>query len=78
MKFKKIQKKVIAFWDWLPKEGKVAVYMFGAVVLDQLAKDITAELFTFIPVTYRLTFFNLLEVILVEMSKRFQEYRKKG
>lgn len=73
-------KKVFDFiqkaWNWLPKEFKVAVYMSGAVALDQLAKDITPELITFVPVAYRIIIFNLVEVFLVEMIKRIKELGK--
>lgn len=46
--------------------------MFGAVILDQLAKQLTPEILTMIPVEYRLFAFNILEVLLVETAKRLK------
>jgi len=73
---KKFLKKIVDFlkkvWDRLPKEGKVAVYLFGAAVLEQISKDIRPEFFSFIPLIYRLAIFNLIEVFLVEMVKRLK------
>ncbi len=69
-------KKVFDFiqkaWEWLPKEFKVAIYMSGAIALDQVAKDLTPELITFVPVAYRIIIFNLIEVFIVEMAKRIR------
>lgn len=60
------------FWEWLPKEAKVSLYMFGAVALDNWAKTIQPEALGMIPVAYRVLAFNLLEVFLVETAKRIR------
>ena len=68
-------------WDRLPKVVKVAVYMFGATILDLIAVDLKPELLTFIPAIYRLSFFNLIEVLLVESAQYLKvqaENRKRG
>ena len=60
------------FWNRLPKEAKVSLYMFGAVVLDNWAKSIHPEVLTMIPPAYRILAFNLIEVFLVETAKRIR------
>ena len=59
-------------WDWLPKEGKVAVYILGAVIIEGIAKSLSPDFLSFIPVQYRLGLYNLLEVLLVETAKRLR------
>jgi len=58
-----------ALWDRLPKVVKVAVYMAVARELDGLARSLSPEAFAFVPAAYRLLFFNLVEVFLVEAVK---------
>lgn len=64
-----------SFWNWLPKTLKVAIYLAGALILDQLTKDLNLNFLNFIPVAYRLILFNLLEVFIVEGAK---DLRKKA
>lgn len=65
------------FWNWLPKPGKVAAYMFVAAILDKIAIQISPDMLTVIPVEYRLTAFNFLEVMLVEGAKALKTRKKK-
>jgi hypothetical protein len=50
--------------------------MVGAAMLDQLAIDLKPELLTAIPVIYRISVFNLIEIFLVETAKRLKEQKK--
>ena len=59
-------------WDWLPKEAKVAAYIFFAAILERVASTLTADALNFIPLIYRVSIFNFIIVLLVEFAKRLR------
>ncbi len=67
--FAVLGERLQTFWDKLPKVFKVAVYMAVAGALDSFARSLSPEAFSFVPTAYRLLFFNLVEVFLVEIVK---------
>lgn len=67
-------KKLQNFWDGVPKELKVLVYMIGAGIIDSILKWLSPELINFMPVAYRVLAWNFVEVVVIEGLKRARVY----
>ena len=64
--------RVQSFWDRLPKEFKVILYVSLAAAIDQLVKEINPGMIVFVPEYLRLPILNVIIVFFVEMSKRLK------
>ena len=71
------RQKIQKIWDISPKEFKVFTYIVASAFLETVVKALNIDVFTFVPVTYRLAVYNLVVVILVEMAKRLKGVKNK-
>ena len=74
----KVTTRVQETWDLCPKEFKVFAYVVLAAVLEQLAKDLNVDFFSFLPEVYRVAAYNIVVVFIVETIKRLRESETGG